>query len=89
MMRSLGQPPLHMLKTSHSRQYLRQARPFFLAEFALLWVLDHLRQGPLMDIADLVFGQNVMVAGIKIAVMLDHRHVAAGLAINAQRVFHA
>src|SRR3990172_4980047 len=68
---------------------MRQARPLSFAELALPRILDHCRQRLLVNIADLVFRQHVMVAGVKIAVVLDHRHVAAGLAIDAQRVLHA
>src|SRR4029077_9074083 len=67
----------------------RQTRPFFLSEVALPWILDHFREGLLVDIADLVFRQNVMIAGIKIAVVLDDRHIAAGLAVDTKRVLHS
>ncbi len=67
----------------------RQTRPFFLSEVALSWILDHFREGLLVDITDLVFRQNVVVARIKIAVMLDNRDIAAGFTVDAKRVFHS
>ncbi len=66
-----------------------QARPFVLAEFSLFRIFDHFSQRAVMNVADLKLRLNVVVTGIKIAVVLDDRDVAAGLAVNTKRVLHA
>ena len=67
IMRSLGQPPLHMLNTSHSRQYLGRLVHFF-CRTALLGVLDHLGEWPL-GMLRFYIRRHVVVAGVKIAVI--------------------
>ncbi len=42
-----------------------------------------------MNVADLIFRGHVMIAGIKVAVVLHYGHIAASLAVNAQRMLHA
>ena len=55
-----------------------QARPLLLAELALLRVFDHFRQRPVVNIADFVFRQHIVIAGVEVAVVFDDRDIPTG-----------
>ena len=59
------------------------------AEFLLLLGEDHSRTGSLHDVAELVFGIDVVIAGIQAAIVLQRDAFAAEFVINAELRFLA
>ena len=52
-------------------------------------VLDHFCDALLVNVTDFVFRQNVVIARVKVAIVLDDGNIPAGFAVNAKRMFHA
>ena len=65
---------------------LREQIAFVIAKLALLWRCHHLQKGALVNIAEQVFRLDEMIAGIKVAVVLQCRAVSAGWSVDAQQV---
>lgn len=62
---------------------LRQAGKFIPTELFLLRGINHLRKAVLMDIAEMKFGVNIVIAGINITIVLnDDRAPAGGLMVT-------
>ena len=63
--------------------FLRQRLALETAELLLLFAVEHLRDGLLADVAEAIFGEDEVVAGIDVAVELHNAGMAAFLGIDA------
>ena len=85
----LGTSPVagktHLAAAAEFRQALRLGA----SELLLPGGVDKSADGRFVDIAQLVFGQDVVVAAIQIAIVLDGDGPAAGLGVDAQACAHA